>query len=60
MTPAPTLRESIAFARSCFLPRVAGLALGWLSVASVYYEFGAPLAVWIAMSLHAFAWPHVA
>lgn len=43
-----------------YLPRVAGLLLGALPVASVYLETGAPAHLWALMLLYALVWPHAA
>ena len=57
---APELLPNAAFARASYWPRVAGLALGFLTLASVLVQNQAPWWVWIGPALHAFAWPHVA
>jgi diguanylate cyclase len=40
--------------------RTLGLGLGFLCVASVLRERGAPFLVWAALVLNGFVWPHVA
>jgi diguanylate cyclase len=56
-TSAP---RHLNFARRSFLPRMIGLALGFLMVASVLVQRGAPGWMWIGPALHCFAGPHVA
>ncbi|MGH8215577.1 MAG: diguanylate cyclase [Rhodanobacteraceae bacterium] len=38
--------------------RTVGLALGAITVGSVLYRQGAPVAVWILLLLHGLVWPH--
>ncbi|MDB5892949.1 MAG: hypothetical protein JWQ88_480 [Rhodoferax sp.] len=51
---------SYNFARASYAPRVVGLALGFLSVASVLVAQPTPWWVWAGLALHGLAWPHVA
>lgn len=48
------------FAAHSYWPRVGGLALGFLTLASVFYQLGSPWWVWLGAALHGFVWPHVA
>lgn len=43
-----------------YLPRIIGLGLGALAIASVLYESGAASAWWAVLVLHGFVWPHLA
>jgi len=49
-----------SFARASYWPRVLGLALGFVTLASVLLERQAPWWFWLGPALHAFVWPHVA
>ncbi|HET9466841.1 MAG TPA: MASE2 domain-containing protein, partial [Vicinamibacterales bacterium] len=40
--------------------RVLGLALGFICIATVFYQRAASPAAWILVAAHAFVWPHVA
>jgi diguanylate cyclase len=40
--------------------RTLGLALGFVAVAAVLHQHGAPLAAWLALACNAFLWPQVA
>jgi len=55
--PSPA---ALSFARASYLPRVLGLALGFLSLASVLAVQVTPWWVWLAVGLHGFVWPHLA
>lgn len=57
---ASSLAPLTTTARANYLPRAIGLALGFLSVASVLYERDAPWWFWVGPVLHGFVWPHVA
>ncbi len=46
--------------RRFYLPRIIGLALGFLAVAAVFYENGAHPLSWAGLILHGFVWPHAA
>lgn len=48
------------FVRRIYRMRTLGLGLGFLCVASVFHERGAPPLVWAALVLDGFVWPHVA
>ncbi len=48
------------FAAHNYAPRVVGLALGFCTLASVFYENGSPWWVWLGPALHGFVWPHLA
>ncbi|KQP12329.1 hypothetical protein ASF43_21915 [Pseudorhodoferax sp. Leaf267] len=58
--PDATPVHSTAFARAIFWPRVIGLALGFLAVASVLHERSAPWWFWVGPVVHGFLWPHLA
>ena len=47
-------------ARRFYLPRVLGLALGFIAVAAVFLANAAHPLAWIALALHGFVWPHAA
>lgn len=46
--------------RQVYRLRVLGLALGFVCVASVFYDRGASPVDWIALTLHGLLWPHLA
>ncbi len=49
----------LGFARRSRYARSAGLALGFLMVAAVLYQNGAPLWVWVGPAVHSFLGPHI-
>jgi len=53
-------KPSYNFARASYAPRVAGLALGFLSVASVLVAQPTPWWVWAGLAMHGLVWPHLA
>jgi diguanylate cyclase (GGDEF)-like protein len=53
-----TLPKGVA--SKSYRPRVFGLALGFLMMASVFHQEGAPWWVWLGPALHGLIWPHVA
>ena len=57
---APTAAPPSGFARSSYPARVAGLALGALTIAAVFRENGASLWVWAWLVAHGLVWPHIA
>lgn len=52
--------QGLRFARRMHAPRTLGLALGFLCVAAVLLEQGAPVWSLILLLLNGFAWPHAA
>ncbi|MFT3718524.1 diguanylate cyclase [Pseudorhodoferax sp.] len=59
-TQDPAARSSAKFARTSYGPRVIGLTMGFVALASVLAENGAPWWFWVGPALHAFVWPHLA
>lgn len=57
--PAPR-GYALRFVAGAHFLRTLGLALGFLAVAAVLRRNGAPLAFWILLVLHGFAWAHLA
>ncbi len=55
-----TREQGLRLARRLYVPRVLALGLGALCVAAVLYENHAPLAMWVALVINCFVWPHVA
>jgi len=54
------VEEGRRFARRMYAPRIIGFALGAICIGGGLWEVDAPLWVWIALGVHALAWPHVA
>jgi C4-dicarboxylate-specific signal transduction histidine kinase len=52
--------KGLRMARRVYRLRTLGLALGFLSVASVFHERRASTLSWAALIAHGFLWPHVA
>ena len=52
--------QAVRFVRRMYLPRMIGLALGAVAIASVLVANGASFAVWAALFATAVVWPHVA
>jgi diguanylate cyclase len=50
----------LRFASRMYRPRIVGLGLGGVAIAPVLWANGAHPAVWLALGLSAFAWPHIA
>jgi diguanylate cyclase len=53
-------RTGLGFARRVRVPRALGFALGFFAAASVLYQNGAHIVVWVVLAANAFLWPHVA
>lgn len=56
----PTREQGRRFARRMHAPRTLGLAFGFLCVAAVLLEQGAPAWVLVLLVLNGFVWPHAA
>lgn len=52
--------QAVRFVRRMYLPRVLGLALGAVAIASVLIINGASFGLWAALFATAVVWPHVA
>lgn len=55
-----TDRDLLHVSRQVYRLRVLGLALGFICIATVFYQRAASPAAWILVAAHAFVWPHVA
>ena len=42
-----------------YVPRIVGYVLGGVCIGGGLWEVGAPAWVWVALALHALAWPHL-
>ena len=61
MESAPSRREyGLRFVQRVYPNRAAGLALGGVAVATVFWTHGAHPAAWLAIGLTSLVWPHVA
>ncbi len=49
-----------SFAKRIYLPRIAGLAIGQLSVMAAIAPLGLPTWVWLLLFFNGLAWPHLA
>jgi diguanylate cyclase len=56
----PSREHGLRFARRMHAPRTLGVALGFLAVAAVLLEQGAPTWVLVLLLANGFVWPHVA
>ncbi len=53
--------SSYGFARASYVPRIIGLSLGFVSIASVFAtRQTTPWWLWTGLAVHALAWPHLA
>ena len=57
-------KSGLSFAKRTYLPRVAGLGLGFICVCAALYPLAPPTAVWLLLAFHGFsgrisptAWP---
>jgi diguanylate cyclase len=50
----------LRFVSRMYAPRVVGLALGGVAIATVLWANGAPPVVWLALGLSTLVWPHIA
>ncbi|MBI4774421.1 MAG: diguanylate cyclase [Deltaproteobacteria bacterium] len=48
------------FARRIYTPRIVGLGLGFLCVATVFYQKAMPVPFWAGLVANGFLWPHIA
>jgi len=55
-----TREQGLRLAKRLYGPRVLALGLGALCVAGVLYENRAPWAMWMALFINCFVWPHIA
>nr|SAY41930.1 putative diguanylate cyclase AdrA [Serratia marcescens] len=53
-------KSGLSFAKRTYLPRVAGLGLGFICVCASLYPLAPPTAVWLLLAFHGFLWPHLA
>ncbi len=53
-------KSGLSFAKRTYLPRVAGLGLGFICVCAALYPLAPPTAVWLLLAFHGFLWPHLA
>ena len=53
-------RRGLQLARRFYLPRVIGLAMGFIAVGAVFHEDGAHPLAWAGLVLHGLVWPHAA
>jgi len=56
----PDERRDLRLPRQVYRLRVLGLAPGFVTVATTFYEHKAPRAYWAAIAAQGFVWPHVA
>jgi len=54
------VRRELRLSRQVYRLRILGLALGFVSVGSAFYEHQAPPLAWALLAYHGFVWPHVA
>jgi diguanylate cyclase len=54
-----TREQGLRLAKRLYGPRVLALGLGSLCVAAVLYENHSPVAMWVALFVNCFVWPHV-
>jgi diguanylate cyclase len=54
-----TREQGLRLAKRLYGPRVLALGLGSLCVAAVLYENHSPPAMWVALFVNCFVWPHV-
>jgi signal transduction histidine kinase len=52
--------QALRVARQVYRLRIFGLGLGFLCIASVFYERGAAPVAWVLLAAHGLVWPHVA
>jgi diguanylate cyclase len=55
-----TREQGVRLAKRLYSPRVIALGLGAIALGAVLYEHPAPWAMWVALVLNCFVWPHVA
>lgn len=55
-----TREQGLRLAKRLYWPRVIALGLGALAAAAVLYENGSPAAMWVALFVNCFVWPHIA
>ncbi|MCG6875792.1 MAG: diguanylate cyclase [Betaproteobacteria bacterium] len=55
-----TREQGVRLAKRLYGPRVLALGLGAVCAAAVLYENRSPLAMWIALFVNCFVWPHIA
>ncbi len=48
------------FVKRLYVPRMIGLGLGFVCVASVFIQNGMPAPVWLGLAANGFIWPHIA
>lgn len=53
-------RRGLSLVRRVYLARCLVLGLGATSVGGALYQLQTPTALWIALALHGYVWPHVA
>lgn len=58
--PAEKAAEEQLLVRRIYFPRIIGMGLGFLCVASVFYQLRTPLIFWVLAVAHGFVWPHIA
>jgi diguanylate cyclase len=59
VTTAPP-RRGITLIRRIYIARIIVLVFGFISVASVLYQFHTPLPYWCLAAFQSFIWPHIA
>lgn len=53
-------RSGLRFAKRTYFPRIVGLTMGSICVASVISAHQTPIAIWLLLLLNGFVWPHLA
>jgi diguanylate cyclase len=55
-----TREQGLRLAKRLYWPRVIALGLGAVAAAAVLFENRSPVAMWVALFLNCFVWPHIA
>jgi diguanylate cyclase len=50
----------LTLAKRTYVPRILGMTLGFVLVATVLYQTRAPILLWFFALFHGFTWPHLA
>ena len=58
--PDAERRHAQRFVKRVYFMRILALVLGLVTVATVLYRVGAPIAAWIILLVYVFSWPHMA
>lgn len=55
-----TREQGVRLAKRLYSPRVIALGLGAVALGAVVYENHSPWAMWVALVVNCFVWPHIA